>query len=997
MNPFVLLRKWLAAIFAGCLAVSASHADQPNIIFLLTDDLGYSDISCYGATKVSTPHIDQLAENGIKFTDFHSAASICSPSRAAFLTGGYPQRAGLYMGINPIRDAHWFLGLHPDEITIAEQCQQQGYATYHVGKWHLGTEPEFMPRKQGFDHTYGMHCNYSHSPVLYDDDEVVFKKTPLDQLTALYTDRVTEIIRESAKSNKPFFLYYAHNYPHTPYKASAKFAGSSKDGVRGDMMQEMDWGIGEMMKALDDAGIADNTLVIFTSDNGPNKNEHAQPFQGTKYVTHEGGHRVPFIVHWPDSVKAGGVSAANIHAMDLFPTLSEVIGAELPTDRVYDGESLLPLLTGGALTRSPDEPFFYYNCENLQAIRKGDWKIHLPRSPQQIPFWQGGKGITTLDEPLLYDLKSDPGESKNVADEHPEIVTELTKLAEQTREQLGEYGQRGDAQRATGSIYPESPVISHSRDWKQVPAEIAAGLETERARRRSAPAKQEKATPLPKGKPGPNIVLIFADDLGYGDLGCYGATKVQTPNIDQLATEGRKFTDAHSASAVCTPSRYALMTGEYPFRRNLSRPVFLKTGLVIDTEKLTAPDVLKGAGYATACIGKWHLGFGEKAPDWNGELKPGPLELGFDYYYGVPVVNSHPPFVYVENYRVVGHVPEDPFVFGKKANTREFFEKMGLDQIGGADAAHALYDDEMVGTRLTEKSIDWIKQQGKNPFFLYLSTTNIHHPFTPHPRFKGTSQCGPYGDYIHELDWMVGEVMKTLEEQGVADNTLVIFTSDNGGMFNVGGQNAWDDGHRLNGELLGFKFGAWEGGHRIPFIARWPGKIKANTTSKTLVSNIDMLATFGALTGTRLNQSQSADSVNILPALTGNPEKPLRDHIILAPSKPGNISIRKGKWMYIAAQGSGGFTAAKRGAHAFGGPAAISYAGYENSDIENSKVKADAPPAQLYDLETDLKQTTNLYQEHPEVVAEMKALLKGYGLPRVAAKRNPSTKGGAEK
>ncbi|MEM7599917.1 MAG: arylsulfatase [Verrucomicrobiota bacterium] len=483
----------------------------------------------------------------------------------------------------------------------------------------------------------------------------------------------------------------------------------------------------------------------------------------------------------------------------------------------------------------------------------------------------------------------------------------------------------------------------------------------------------------------PNIVVIFADDLGYGDLSCYGATKVQTPNIDQLATEGRRFTDAHSASAVCTPSRYALLTGEYPHRRNLSRPVFLKTGLVVDTKKQTVASVLKDAGYATACIGKWHLGFGEGAPDWNGELKPGPLELGFDYYYGVPVVNSHPPFVYVENYHVVGLVPDDPFVFGKKAKTQEIFEKMGTSQIGGADAAHALYDDYAVGTQLTEKSVEWIKQRGKDPFFLYLSTTNIHHPFTPAPQFQGTSQCGPYGDYIHELDWIVGEIMKALDEQGVADNTLVLFTSDNGGMFNVGGQDAWDAGHRLNGELLGFKFGAWEGGHRVPFIARWPGQIKAGSESDHLVSNIDMIATFAALTGETLDEGQGQDSVNILPALTGDPAEPLRDHIVLSPSKPTHLSIRKGKWMYIGAQGSGGFTAAKRGAHAFGGPAAISYAGYENSDIDNGKIKEDAPPAQLYDLENDLQQTRNLYREHPEVANELKALLDSYRVSKPQA------------
>ena len=485
----------------------------------------------------------------------------------------------------------------------------------------------------------------------------------------------------------------------------------------------------------------------------------------------------------------------------------------------------------------------------------------------------------------------------------------------------------------------------------------------------------------------PNVVIIFADDLGYGDLSCYGATKVQTPHIDKLAAEGKRFTDAHSASAVCTPSRYALLTGEYPHRKGLSSPVFLKTGLVIDLQQQTVASLMKAAGYDTACIGKWHLGFGARAPDWNGELKPGPLELGFDYYFGVPVVNSHPPFVYVENHRVVGHVAEDPFVFGKRAKTREFPEKMGFDQIGGADAAHALYDDETVGTTLTEKAVGWIKERKEKPFFLLLSTTNIHHPFTPAPRFLGTSQCGRYGDYIHELDWIVGDVVKTLEEQGVADNTLIIFTSDNGGMFNASGQDAWDDGHRLNGELLGFKFGAWEGGHRVPFIAKWPGKIEAGSVSEQLLCNVDLSATLATLTGTTIKEGQARDSVNQLSTLLGDPQTAVREHVVLAPFRRSGLSLRKGKWMYIRGKGSSGFSGSKRGVHSFAGPAAIHYAGYTNSDIENGRIKAGAPPAQLYDLEKDLQQTTNLYTAYPEVVKEMEALLTTYAPPSAAAKK----------
>jgi arylsulfatase A-like enzyme len=474
----------------------------------------------------------------------------------------------------------------------------------------------------------------------------------------------------------------------------------------------------------------------------------------------------------------------------------------------------------------------------------------------------------------------------------------------------------------------------------------------------------------------PNVVVIFADDLGYGDLSCYGATKLHTPNIDQLATEGRRFTDGHSASAVCTPSRYNLITGEYAFRGDHWSPVFLKVGLLIDPDQTTVADVMKRAGYSTSIIGKWHLGFGEETPNWNGDLKPGPLELGFDYYFGVPVVNSHPPFVYVENHRVVGLVPEDPFVYGQMANTEVFPEKRKLDDIGGADAAHALYKDREVGTKLTEKSVEWIREHKEDPFFLILSTTNIHHPFTPAPRFVGTSECGRYGDYVHELDWMVGEVMNTLKDEGLDDNTLVIFTSDNGGMFNVGGQDAWKAGHRLNGDLLGFKFGAWEGGHRVPFIARWPGKIPAGSVSDQLISNVDLIATMAALTEQSLAEDEGPDSFNVLDALTGSPKEQIRDHLVLSPARKANLSIRKGKWMYISAQGSGGFSGKLETDYERGGPGAHLLTKQVNNDIENGRYKADAPPAQLYDLDADLLQTTNLFTKRPDIVREMKALLE---------------------
>ena len=478
----------------------------------------------------------------------------------------------------------------------------------------------------------------------------------------------------------------------------------------------------------------------------------------------------------------------------------------------------------------------------------------------------------------------------------------------------------------------------------------------------------------------PNIVLIFADDLGYGDLGCYGATKVKTPRIDSLATDGRRFTDAHSSSAVCSPSRYGLLTGSYPLRRNLWGPTpVLSQGLTIDPETLTLPSLLKEAGYATACIGKWHLGLGDPKPDWNGELKPGPLDLGFDYFFGIPGVNSGPPYVYVENHRVVGLDPDDPLVPGKPSVTRKYPEKGGYAAIGGAEAAHRLYDDERVGTTLRQKSIAWLKQQqASRPFFLYLATTNIHHPFTPAKPFIGTSDCGLYGDFIHELDWIVGGVLDTLDEMGVAGNTLVILTSDNGGMLNVTGQKAWRAGHRLNGDLQGFKFGAWEGGHRVPFIARWPGRSPAGTRSDQLLNHVDLLATLATLTGRKLRTGEGIDGVCQLESLTGEPDRPARDKMVIMPNSPKHMGLRRGKWVYIPAQGAGGFQGRKPGDHLFSDAAALPFTGRSHGDYTNGSIRPDAPPGQLYDLEADPGQQTNVFARHPGLVKELEAELAPY-------------------
>ncbi len=489
----------------------------------------------------------------------------------------------------------------------------------------------------------------------------------------------------------------------------------------------------------------------------------------------------------------------------------------------------------------------------------------------------------------------------------------------------------------------------------------------------------------------PNVLVIFADDLGFGDLGVYGATKVRTPNIDRLAREGRRFVDAHTPSPVCTPSRYGLLLGAYPIRGGLdSKPVFARSPLVFDPESTTLADVFQRAGYATAWIGKWHLGFGTQTPDWNQALKPGPLESGFDHYFGIPVVNSHPPFVLVEDHFVVGLDPDDPLKYGKNPpNTEPFREKFPnfRESMTGGARAHAAYQDRRLGEQFTERVVGWIREQREKPFFMIYSTHQIHHPFTPAERFVGTSDAGMYGDFIHELDWSVGEILKALDELELADNTIVIFTSDNGGMLNMGGQEAWQLGHRMNGHLLGFKFDAWEGGHRVPFIVRWPGRVPANSESRALICTVDLLATFAGLLDQPLGPRDAPDSLDILSTWTGDPETPIRDELLVEASRQGHFLFRSGPWAYINDQGGGGFTDDRVGTHLFGGPAALSWAGQENSDIVEGRFRADAPKVQLYDLASDPKQAKNLAQDRPELVEQLDRRLQ-------AVRRAPGSRPG---
>jgi arylsulfatase A-like enzyme len=444
----------------------------------------------------------------------------------------------------------------------------------------------------------------------------------------------------------------------------------------------------------------------------------------------------------------------------------------------------------------------------------------------------------------------------------------------------------------------------------------------------------------------PNIVIILGDDIGYGDFGCYGATKVRTPEIDKVAAQGLRFTDAHSASAVCTPSRYALITGQYAWRNPAGDHILPGNApLSIKRETLTVPALLKQVGYRTACVGKWHLGLGDTAPDWNIEIKPGPMEVGFDECFIIPATGDRAPCVYVENHQIKNYDPNDPITVDYDHCIPGHSNVIaGIGRIGAMTGGKAaLWQDEKIAETLTSHAVSFIEKNRKQPFFLYFATHDIHVPRMPAPRFRHASEAGPRGDVIEQFDWCVGEVVKTLNKLNLASNTVLIVSSDNGGILDFGdsperdGDVKSNHGHKFNGPLRGTKGTAYEGGTRIPFIVRWPGKINPGTSDQ-LVCLVDTLATCAAITGQQLPTEAGPDSVDLLPALLGKTARPVRDHLIEHSHRMG---VRQGTWKLLTA----------------------------------SRGKNDQH-AELYNLANDIGETTNVAAKYPDKVKELTALLQ---------------------
>ncbi len=459
---------------AGCSYGRKSAAcrplsELPNVVIIFTDDQGYADVGCYGAEGFQTPNLDRMAAEGIRFTDFYVAAPACTPSRAALMTGCYPQRVGLPHVLGP--DAK--IGISEKETTIAEMLKQCGYATACYGKWHLGHHPKFLPTSHGFDDYFGL--PYSNDMWTYHPTNKSFPRLPLidgkknisydpdqSQLTTWYTEHAVSFIERN--TDRPFFVYLAHSMPHVPLFVSDKFKGKSRQGLYGDVIMEIDWSVGEILSTLKRLAIDEKTLVIFTSDNGPwlSYGDHAgsaEPLREGKGTTFDGGQREACIMRWPGRIPPGTICKEMATAMDVLPTLARLTGATLPGRRI-DGKDIWPLMSAQPGAKTGHEAFFYYNGWNLEAVRSGKWKLHLPHTYRTLAGRKGGTGgkpVRYDQEKItlsLFDLESDIAESRDIADQHPEVVERLSALAKKMAQMLGDRGtkMKGAELRAPGRL-----------------------------------------------------------------------------------------------------------------------------------------------------------------------------------------------------------------------------------------------------------------------------------------------------------------------------------------------------------------------------------------------------------------------------------------------------------------------------------------------------------------------------------------------------------------
>ncbi|CAK9037555.1 N-acetylgalactosamine-6-O-sulfatase [Durusdinium trenchii] len=865
----------LACIATLVGAIAVGHVcraeGRPNVVIVLADDLGYGDLRAYGG-EIPTPHLDRLASDGIRFTDFHSSGNVCSPTRAGLLTGRYQHRAGISGVVYAdAKNPTHFAGLQSTEITLPELLRDHGYETALFGKWHLGYYPQYNPVNHGFRDFRGYISGnvdyHTHLDNQLRDDwwhGRQLKPEPgySTHLIAKYAD---EFIRARGSS-------CARSQSSTPNRRR------SVREIYRDMLVELDESVGR---------------------------------KGTDW---EGGHRVPAIAWWPGKCMPA-VSSEIVSSLDLMPTVLDVTGIAPPSDRELDGQSLKAHILEG-------EPLGNRELYWDHAVRSGKWKL-----------------VTEEEAAELYDLEADLSETTDLTQRHSEVAQAL-------QEKLCEW--EAEVKRHATQLVRESRSVSTQRDSNQPPfsrdvtmrcVSVLLGCMLTSSLAQAAETQAEVHVP--------NIVYVLADDLGYGDVSCFNENAAwRTPHIDKLASQGMRFTDAHSGSSVCSPTRYGILTGRYAWRTHSKNGVLSGVSPPpISPERLTVARLLQQIGYHTACIGKWHLGWNWATRDdeqgggvdFSGPVQNGPGAVGFDYYYCLAASLDMPPYVYVEDNRVTS-LP----------NRTTVNKGMGFWRQGdtGADFEH-----EDVLANFTKRSVAYIQERAvlKSPFFLYLAIPSPHTPILPTREFLGKSGTNANGDFVLQTDDAVGQIVRAIEEAGIAQQTLLIVTSDNGCAPLADYKELAKFGHDPSAEFRGHKADIFEGGHRVPFVIRWPQRVSPATSCEATICLTDLMRTCADVLGVTLSDNAAGDSVSFLPAIK-QPElkEPLRASVVHH-SINGSFAIRQGKWKLNLCPGSGGW-----------------------SDPSDAKARRmGLPLVQLYDLEQDSAETSNLARKFPEIVDEL--------------------------
>ena len=858
----------------------------PNFVIILADDLGFGDLSCYGGST-STPHLDALADEGLRFNDFHSSGPVCTPTRAGLLTGKYQQRTGVTRVANADpTNATCYLGLHRTETTFAEVLKDAGYATAVMGKWHLGYVRAYNPLHHGFDEFRGYvsgNIDYlSHYDRMgrYDWWNGLEHAHEEGYVTHLITKHAVRFLAE--RREQPFCLYVAHEAVHDPLQTpeSPALRGPDASGtpVTGDavhavyrrMLIELDKSVGQIARAVRDNGLAENTYVLFFSDNGAHRRYGSNGgLRGHKSQLWEGGHRVPAIVWAPGRMPAGRVSQVPAISIDVFPTMLALAGVTPPPG--LDGVDLSATLHGGP---APAPRRLFWEYRDGLAARDGPWKwIRPPGKPAS-----------------LFDLNQDPAETRDLATTEPVRQKELEQAAMRWLADV------------TKDVTPQPEAIE-------------------------PPARDER-------DPRPNVLLIVSDDMGWSDIGCYGG-EVETPSLDRLALQGMRFAQFYN-NAKCTTTRASIVTGLFPRRDKLRG--LLRSNMV------TVGEVLGAAGYRTSLSGKWHLG---RTPVTH------PFHRGFGEYYGLLDGCSN----------FFDPMQPDPKYKGQRVRFSAHNDQRILSFPQRDYYTTDAYTDHAITT------IKRFARTGK-PFFAHVCYTAPHYPLHAKPediaKYRGKYRMGweelrrqryerqlemglidrqryalsgtdsrsyPWAEADHDfedlrmavyaamidsMDQNIGRLLATLEELDVADDTLVIFFSDNGGCAEEpGGRDptqrvpgprddyvavgpAW--GWAQNAPFRRYKSWLHEGGIRTPCIVRWPGSTPAGTITREVGHIIDLLPTFAELAGTRPPTERNGEALlplegrSLVPVLRGGQRAP---HDLLAWEWAGNRALRQSDWKVV--------------------------------------------------------------------------------------------------